>query len=168
MYDDYRRTFPFKLIGPIIDAEQLSAGNQLDRQDLSTASRARQGIIGACAFPKKKERERVTMFERIIGLTLRVSVRRDARTMTRTILQDHSLEIIELICFVDLSNVPGTGASQHPFKYRFRYLIRCFRLTTVTALTFESTSLCVGRWTSLVHLRRARYQPVRRKSRCQS
>lgn len=35
MRDDYRRTFPFKLIGPIIDAEQLSAGDQLDRQDLS-------------------------------------------------------------------------------------------------------------------------------------
>lgn len=32
MPDDYRRTFPFKLIGPIIDAEQLSAGNQLDQQ----------------------------------------------------------------------------------------------------------------------------------------
>jgi hypothetical protein len=59
MYDDYRRTFPFKLIGPIIDAEQLSAGNQLDRRDLSTASRARQGIIGAYAFPKKKGRSTV-------------------------------------------------------------------------------------------------------------
>lgn len=33
--DDYRRTFPFKLIGPIINVEQLYAGDQLDREDLS-------------------------------------------------------------------------------------------------------------------------------------
>lgn len=32
MLDDYRRTFPYKLIGPIIDTEQLPTGDQLDQR----------------------------------------------------------------------------------------------------------------------------------------
>lgn len=55
MPDDYRRTFPFKLIGPIIDAEQLSAGNQLDQQDLSTICCLARNNWSLCVVKKKKK-----------------------------------------------------------------------------------------------------------------
>lgn len=54
MRDDYRRTFPFKLIGPIIDAEQLSAGDQLDRQDLSMTRCLARNNWSLCIVKKKR------------------------------------------------------------------------------------------------------------------
>lgn len=58
MLDDYRRTFPYKLIGPIIDTEQLPTGDQLDqRRSLFPRCPARNNWCSLppppLCFPKK-------------------------------------------------------------------------------------------------------------------
>lgn len=58
MLDDYRRTFPYKLIGPIIDTEQLPTGDQLDqRRSLFPRCLARNNWCSRppppLCFPKK-------------------------------------------------------------------------------------------------------------------